>query len=151
GVPMRAISSAVLGPGEVGLPAIAGSFQEPAWQRAFAERAGQDGAFRRDVEAAIAELPGTERAILGRGTQVGTGLGDPDLSGDAAQATLGLFREDRELRATRARLTEPGITHVVFNHTHVIVDGALEGHLYNPGTWLPRLDLSSPPVREKIK
>lgn len=45
---------------------------------------------------------------------------------------------------------------MVFGHTHELVDGAalegdLRGQLYNPGTWLPNLDLSLAFVQEKIQ
>ncbi len=67
-----------------------------------------------------------------------------------ADATLGLFRDRREERAARERMNASGITGVVFGHTHEKVDGALDGCLYNYGTWLPSLDLGSPHVKAKV-
>ena len=66
-------------------------------------------------------------------------------------ATLGAFREPREERAATDRLKADGTTHVVFGHTHRIVDGSLDGSLYNPGSWIPHLDLKAEYVRAKIK
>jgi hypothetical protein len=39
----------------------------------------------------------------------------------------------------------------VFGHTHKIVDGGLRGRLFNPGTWIPHLDLRNDAVRQRIK
>ena len=55
---------------------------------------------------------------------------------------------------TRIARSRPDV--VVFGHTHEIVDGGLlegdlKGQLFNPGTWLPSLDLSLAYVREKIR
>jgi hypothetical protein len=38
----------------------------------------------------------------------------------------------------------------VFGHTHTAVDGELGGRLYNPGTWLPSLDLGAAHVKAKL-
>jgi len=97
----------------------------------------------------VTQLRENEQAILAIPERVEVGTA----SGITAEAgvTLGIFREDRELRAARARFMEPGVTHAVYGHTHVAVDGALEGRLFNAGTWLPHLNLASPAVRAKIQ
>ena len=38
----------------------------------------------------------------------------------------------------------------MFGHTHDIVDGELDGRLFNYGTWLPSLNLADAHVRAKI-
>lgn len=38
----------------------------------------------------------------------------------------------------------------MFGHTHAVVDGELDGRLYNPGTWLPSLDLGAAHVKAKL-
>jgi hypothetical protein len=48
-------------------------------------------------------------------------------------------------------MSKPGITHVVFGHTHEVLDKELKGCLFNSGTWLPCLDFSRPDVKAKIK
>lgn len=61
---------------------------------------------------------------------------------------LGLFRDRGEIRGARGRLDE-GYEHVVLGHTHVMVDGEqIEPgkNLYNPGTWIPHIDLNDPAV-----
>ena len=48
-----------------------------------------------------------------------------------------------------------GATHVVFGHTHHAVDGNHEGaplpYLFNPGSWIPHLNLRDPVVVADIK
>ena len=61
-----------------------------------------------------------------------------------------LFREDRELRAAEDRLKNFGIHHVIFGHTHVILNAALDGALFNSGTWMPHL-LNSETTKEKVE
>jgi hypothetical protein len=65
--------------------------------------------------------------------------------------TLGVFRDDREHRAAKDRMSEAGVTHVVFGHTHDVVDGELHGTLFNPGTWIPSLDVRSESVQAKVR
>jgi hypothetical protein len=149
GLPWRALLDAVLAPaGPVDAATMAGSFADPSWQRAVAERASTDPAFMAEVQAEAAALDDQERALLLAPEQVT--LVDPRLDPGETAATLGLFRDDRERRAARDRLSSPGVTAVVFGHTHAIVDGELDRRLFNPGTWLPHLDLASPRVRELI-
>jgi UDP-2,3-diacylglucosamine pyrophosphatase LpxH len=148
GVPLSAITSAVLGPEEPHFSDVVAAFREGEWQEAITERLNQDAEFLTELEAALQTLPEHERAIVATPKQVEVGA---TVSPGAAGATLGLFREDRELRAARQRFAEPEVTHVVYGHTHEVVDGALGGRLFNPGTWLPSLDLSSPVVQAKIQ
>lgn len=129
----------------------AAAFDDPAWTEAVLERAREDAGFVEELQAAVDELEPGERHVVSAPEQIEAA--DPRLgrAGDAATAgTLGLFREDRELRAGRDRLAAPGVTHVVFGHTHDIVDGELDGRLFNYGTWLPSLDLADAHVRAKI-
>ena len=136
--------------------AAANAFDDPAWRQAVLDRArAEPAAFKAELDAAVAELERDERHVATAPKKVeavdpragGDGAGG---TGAAGGASLGLFREDRELRAARDRLAQPGVTHVVFGHTHSVVDGELDGQLFNYGTWLPSLDLASPHVREKI-
>jgi len=67
----------------------------------------------------------------------------------AAAQDLGLFRENREVRGAKDCLGEDGITHVVLGHTHEIVDGGVDKALFNPGSWIERLNIGSPMVTAK--
>ena len=127
----------------------AAAFDDDEWRRAVLERSRQDPAFVAELQAAVAELEPAEQRVASAPQKVEAA--DPRLGTGDGAATLGLFREDRELRAAKERLAAPGITHVVFGHTHAIVDGELDGRLFNYGTWLPSLDLKSPHVAAKIK
>jgi len=149
GIPFGGLSSAILAGQEPRFSDVATAFEEEEWRQAILERARQDHAFRAEVEAELKQLPRNEQAIIAtiKKVEIGTRVE----GGTGAGATLGLFREDRELRAARARFAEDGVTHAVYGHTHVVVDGELGGRLFNPGTWLPSLDLSSPVLKAKIQ
>jgi len=149
GIPLTALTSAVLAPKEAGFSDVLTAFQEDEWEDAITQRFNEDPDFVAQVETEVKRLPENEQAIVAIPKKVEVGAG----AGIAAEpgTTLGIFREDRELRAARARFAEPGVTHTVYGHTHVVVDGELEGRLFNPGTWLPHLDLSSPAVKAKIQ
>jgi UDP-2,3-diacylglucosamine pyrophosphatase LpxH len=124
----------------------AGSFEDAAWKHVVIERARADHGFVDALNQAIAELEPQEQRLATLRESIQTC--DPRF--DAGGATLGLFREDRELRAARDRLARPGITHVVFGHTHTPIDGDLDGRLYNYGTWLPSLDLGAAHVKATL-
>lgn len=123
------------------------------------------------VRSAIGEIPADEladrsaalltdelrRALAQAGpielsaAQIGLG-DDPTVSAAGADATLGIFRDSREIRAARD-LVDQGARHVVFGHTHRIVDGDDLGNgalLFNPGTWIPFLDLRRDDVKARI-
>lgn len=146
GVPWGALASATLGPTpELEPRVLAKSFEDPAWRAVVGERI-KDPAFAAEIKAAAAELDADElaRALHPSVIEVlPASLGPPP-------KTLGLFREDRELRAGHDRLATEGVTGVVFGHTHDLVNAELDGCLYNHGTWLPALDLKSADVRAKI-
>jgi UDP-2,3-diacylglucosamine pyrophosphatase LpxH len=148
GVPWRGIASSVLSEREpLSAATVAAAFDDPNWYRVVLERA-QDPDFVAALELAASELEPEEQRLSSEATRVE--IPAPVVNEDEA-ATLGVFRDDRELRAARERLASPGVTHVVFGHTHAAVDGALKGRLFNYGTWLKHLDLKSEQVAAKIK
>ena len=147
GIPWRGIASSVLAPEEA-VDRVLDGVDDDAWREMLEERRADDPAFADEIVAAVAALPPEEQAIIKARGGVAVGI-PPTPSGPAPSATLGLFRDGREERAARERLGRTGITHVVFGHTHEVVDGALDGALFNPGTWVPSLDLRSPLVRAK--
>ena len=75
---------------------------------------------------------------------------------DTESQTLGLFRKSREVRAARESIEREGYAHVVYGHTHVVVDGIAlydredSPRLWNPGTWIPFLDLRKGETRKAV-
>lgn len=147
GMPWKGIVSATLDePEPLTAASAASSFDDPAWREVVLERAQTDPVFVDELNQAIAELEPSERRIAALPEPIDA----PAPGGDKGGATLGLFREERELRAGRELLAQPGVTHVVFGHTHGVVDGELDGQLFNYGTWLPSLDLGAAHVAARI-
>ena len=130
---------------------IVGVFGEGKWRELVVERMRQDFTFVQQIQQAIEGLDREEHALVAASETVELGLEEPSLPTEEPAATLGLVRDNRERRAARERLGESDITHVVFGHTHEIVNGELDGSLFNPGTWLPHLNLRDVYVREKIR
>lgn len=147
GVPWAGVGSAVLAgpPSENDVPR---SFEDREWQKVITDRLRGDLDFREELRAEIEKLPNEQKRLLNDGEKVKLDVADP---ADPKGATLGLFREERQIRAAKDRLAVPGITHVIFGHTHEVIDGELGGCLFNTGTWLPHMDFNRPNVKEKIK
>ena len=145
GLPWSGIISAVLEAPAASPQTVIGSLEGP-WAQVVRDGM-RDPQFAGNLHEALDQLSPEERYALSQ--PVRPAIVQPERA--EAGATLGLFREDRELRAGRDRLSRPDVTHVVFGHTHEPVDGELDGHLFNPGTWLPCMDLSSPEINSKIK
>jgi len=146
GVPWAGLSSSLLDGPPVDPGVVMGAFADPEWQRLLCERAS-DLRFQRELREALAALPAREQQVVGTAEQVTLGF----VGEQKTEATLGLVRDDRELRAAREVLKRAGVSHAVFGHTHEVIDGKLDGCLFNPGTWLPCLDLASPKVQDKVK
>jgi UDP-2,3-diacylglucosamine pyrophosphatase LpxH len=144
GLPWSGIVSAVLEAPTASPQIVLGSLEGP-WAQVVRDRM-RDPQFASGLQDALEGLSPEERYALTQPLRPAIIQPEPAEGG----ATLGLFREDRELRAARDRLSRPGVTHVVFGHTHEPVDGELDGRLFNPGTWLPHMDLSSPEIAAKI-
>jgi UDP-2,3-diacylglucosamine pyrophosphatase LpxH len=152
GIPWSGLSSAVLAapPPRLTAGSAAAAFDDPQWKRAVVERAHRDSSFVVQLNEGLTELEPNERNVATKAEKVE--VVNPRLRTDAKPAaTLGIFREDRELRAAIDRLGGLRVTHVVFGHTHAIVDGALKGRLFNPGTWIKNIDLDDAHVKAKIK
>jgi UDP-2,3-diacylglucosamine pyrophosphatase LpxH len=115
---------------------VAGSFADEG-MRAAVDGILADERFRRGTADAVDRLgPAGRRALRdGRAPALG--------ALDVQAAATG--RDHRDRRAARRLLARADVTHVVFGHTHEIVDErGPSGHYLNPGTWLPRLDLDGP-------
>jgi UDP-2,3-diacylglucosamine pyrophosphatase LpxH len=152
GVPWRGLASSILD--DAAQPVVQHvlvGVAEDAWRSAAIQRAANDPEFVTEVEHALAQLPAEDQQLMASTEPAAIQLDEPDLTHEQTGAVLGLFRDAREDRAARSWLKMGGVTAVVFGHTHVIVDGGLDGCLYNPGTWIPHLDLRNPAVCEKIK
>jgi UDP-2,3-diacylglucosamine pyrophosphatase LpxH len=147
GVPWSGLSSALLSDADT-VDKVVDGIEDREWQIMLETRRRQDHAFEAEILAEAAALSADERAILARPrAQLGVAGQLPG----GPSATMGLFRDDREHRAARDRISQAGVTHVVFGHTHEIVDGEVQGALFNPGTWIPSLDVRSDSVQAKVR
>lgn len=155
GIPWKAVVAAALDgetSGEDLTPAeasslVIGAFEDSEWRGVVAE-ALTDEVFTNELISTVRALPPADVAVLRQGPA--TDLGAVADTAEAA-ATLGVFREKRDRRAA-AELLGPEVTHVVFGHTHEVVDGEQEDRSYfNPGTWLPRLNLKNDNVRAALR
>lgn len=152
GVPWRAIASSVLD--DKVAPAaqdVLVGIAEDAWRGAVIQRVTDDPDFVTEVERALHELPAEDQQLVAATEPAALEIEDPDLGHVPDGPVLGLFRDAREERAAKEWLKMRSITAVVLGHTHAIVDGGLRGCLYNPGTWIPHLDLHNPAVRARIR
>lgn len=146
GIPWDTIPT-LLDEGTPGPQTIPASFVDPEWQQ-LALELSQEVELVEEIQAAIEDLEPEDRKILIGGSPVE--IGEPiELEG---AVTLGAIRNTtREERAAKDRLRARHVSHVVFGHTHDIVDAGLDGAWFNPGSWIPHLDLRTPYVREKVK
>ena len=140
GIPWRALTT--MEGDAVTVEDVAGAFEDEHWQQLAAELIGED---RGEIEEALKCLSPEDRAFLAGNAQYS--FGDSPDSGD----TLAFGRPPREERCARKRLAQSSVTHVVFGHTHQIVDKGLGGSWFNPGCWIPKLDLESEYVAAKIR
>ncbi len=148
-VPREILFSAVAAAPEPDFQSVVDSFGSAPWRSAIRDRGLAEPRFSDQVEAAIRDLSPADRQILARRVEIDVGAPQPAEASEVR--ALGLIRDRREVRAARDRLARPGVTHVVFGHTHGAVDGELDGALYNPGSWVPHLNLRSPDVRQKVE
>jgi UDP-2,3-diacylglucosamine pyrophosphatase LpxH len=155
GLPWSGITSALLvGRDALEPQRVVASFAESEWREVVLDLVRRD-ATADEFKQAVDELESAERNLVAAPEQVKLEI-TPALDEPTRPNTLGLFRDDRENRAALDRLKHDGITAVVFGHTHTLVDGnilkgELAGQLFNPGTWLPCLNLASASVKQKIK
>lgn len=78
----------------------------------------------------------------------------PQLEGKSE--TLGLFRDDPEVRVARDFINgPPDVKQVIFGHTHTSIDGndkdAIVGNYFNTGSWVRSLDLKDKQKRQRLK
>jgi UDP-2,3-diacylglucosamine pyrophosphatase LpxH len=151
GMPWRGVLSSVLDDHPPEWLDIVGGIAEEAWRGAVIQRANDEPEFVAEVERALRELPAEDQKLVVEGDPAAIQIADPELGQVPGGPVLGLFRDAREERAAKEWLEMRSITAVVFGHTHTIVDGGMNGRLYNPGTWIPHLDLQNPAVRERIR
>jgi UDP-2,3-diacylglucosamine pyrophosphatase LpxH len=147
GIPWAGLGSAVLaGPPQPDRVPL--SFEDLDWRKALGERMAADARFRNDLERELDALASDQKSLVNDGRKVTLDVSEPPT---ASVGTMPLVREDRQIRCAKERLKTDGVTHVIFGHTHEVIDGGLGGCLFNTGTWLPNLDFKRPDVREKIK
>jgi UDP-2,3-diacylglucosamine pyrophosphatase LpxH len=130
---------------QVTLAHVAGSFNEPEWQR-FVVDIIADPELRRDTETALAALDIEDLAAINEPIKVDL-KENPFRSDQPEPNVLRAFHDSREVQAARGR-AEHGSRHVVCGHTHAVIDGYnlndRGARLFNPGTWIPRLHLEDP-------
>jgi UDP-2,3-diacylglucosamine pyrophosphatase LpxH len=148
GVPWRDIAAATLDADDLTVDGVTleQAFTDAEWRALVREIRITD---RDELIAAIAALPPEDKAAAAAPVAIEFG-GDVSLAPSAA--TLGLLRDSREERAAKECLGHDGITHVVFGHTHAIVDGTNSTYhetWLNPGSWIPHLDTANPVVKAK--
>lgn len=72
-----------------------------------------------------------------------------------ASPTMGIFRDEPEFRGARELLSQEGVSHVIFGHTHTEIDGndphAKVKNYFNTGTWVPSIDLAKGENRDRLK
>ncbi len=156
-VPVRAIAS-TMDVSELSPDLLAEAFDESHWHELAIETL--DGS-EEVVAKAIEDLPEQDRMDLARSATVTVGKdlefdADDDDEPAVEGAIMRLVRSgSREEACALTRLERPDVTHVVFGHTHQIVDGNLAGAklpaLFNPGSWIPHLDLNDAVVRQKVR
>ena len=67
--------------------------------------------------------------------------------------TLGVFRDEPELRGAKELLGIDGVKHVIFGHTHTEIDGdeqAKVKNYFNTGSWVGSIDLSKRENRKRL-
>jgi UDP-2,3-diacylglucosamine pyrophosphatase LpxH len=104
-----------------------------------------------ELEDALASLGPEQRAVLRAAGTVEIPDPEPLTDPDPGSEVLGVFRSPRDVRAAKQLLSEAGTEAVVMGHTHKIIDGALGNRLYNPGCWIPRLNLDDPEVSRRVQ
>jgi UDP-2,3-diacylglucosamine pyrophosphatase LpxH len=147
GIPFTAMQSALLADGTVTITSLVGDIADTEARQIIVHRSEEDE-FMETFNNELTKLSADEKAILAFDSpiELGVRIGDFDDG-----RTLGIFRDSREQRGAHDRLQKPGVSHVVFGHTHEIVNGTLDGRLFNPGTWIPRMDLRSPAIRDRVR
>jgi predicted phosphodiesterase len=146
GVAWRGIASTVLDHSDVSLLSLVGAFEDEEW-RTMANQVVR--ANPEQFTEAIGGLDQADRAILKLPKTIAL---EAQMEADDERAnTLGLVRDSREVRGARDRLSRSGVTNVVFGHTHQVVDGDLDGTHFNPGCWIPHLNLRNEDVRAKVQ
>lgn len=157
-IPLSAVGSMMAGEETDAVQGLGQAFiSEEEWRGLVTELVNdaseQDPADPDTLAAALAELSPEERSIIATAASVDGELDDEQLAFDPADPnlTMGVFRPGREVRAAQDRLDREGVTHVVFGHTHHVIDGGEGGRHFNPGTWNPKLHLGDPAVVARLE
>lgn len=119
----------------------------------FFQRFQKDPEFRKNLEARLKASPDEELKSLSR-AGARSDIGHEEVLAPEAEV-LGVVRDPQELRSAREILKQPGVTAVVFGHTHHEIDGRADdakvGNYFNTGTWTPRFDLRKPENKRMLK
>ncbi len=119
----------------------------------FIQRFRNDAKFRKELEANLKSMPSEEANSLSR-RATRSEIGREEMLGHGSEL-LGVVRKPRELRSAEAILKQPGVTAVVFGHTHQEIDGNSDEapikNYFNTGTWTPRFDLRKAENKQLLK
>jgi UDP-2,3-diacylglucosamine pyrophosphatase LpxH len=132
------------------------SIRDKKLARELLEIYNRDTGFREALRVEL-ERTGTEEwaSINTLGNDPPVTLDELTPTDEETSITLGLFRQDAEIRAAKRLLVQSKVEHVIFGHTHTEMDGAgpnavIENY-YNTGTWIRRLDLKKSENRQLMR
>jgi UDP-2,3-diacylglucosamine pyrophosphatase LpxH len=125
--------------------------------RELLDRYDGDAEFRREFDDEILNHTSREewRSILSATPQQKITLEELTPEVKEVSPTLGIFRDDPEVRAARDLIeTSAGVKQVIFGHTHAEIDGAsdLAGvrNYFNTGSWVRSMDLREREKRRRL-
>ncbi len=152
GTSLRHLSD-LLGPSErKALPMVQG-LKNDDLRQLFFKRMQEDPEFHKALEARLKATPQEELDGLRRDSDR-LEIGHEEVVAPEGEL-LGAVRKPRELRSAAEILKRPGVSAVVFGHTHQEIDGnsdqAPVKNYFNTGTWTPRFDLRKPDNRRRLK
>lgn len=120
-------------------------------------RYDSDAEFRQEFDDEILNHTAREewRSMLSATPQQKVTLEELTPQVEERSPTLGIFRDDPEVRAARELIeTSNGVKHVIFGHTHTEIDGASDvasvGNYFNTGSWVRSMDLRDVEKRRRL-
>jgi hypothetical protein len=126
------------------------------------ERYTEDNVFRADFNEEIAQTTGEEWKAINAIDEQGNHYQQPVTAAELTPptgleeetATLGIFRDDPEIRGAES-LMSIDVKYVVFGHTHTEINGshpdARLKNYFNTGSWVNSMDLSLRENRARLK
>ncbi|HUR32442.1 MAG TPA: hypothetical protein VM032_01510 [Vicinamibacterales bacterium] len=152
GVPWHDVPE-VLSPESDAPAVVLQRLDDPALRNLLFQRMGRDEEFQRELTETLRRAPVEEKRQWRSSDRSATGREEVVAQGE--QGVAGAIREAREFREAGALLEQPGVSAVLFGHTHAAIDGnaadaKLRGY-FNTGTWIPALDIENPAIKRRLK